>query len=183
MADARIATLETPLNIVQVSGISASFTDLVPTTTKPTSGLLYDATQSGEGAFQQNPSLLFVTPFSSASSGSSIAMRLTGWKYFVNLSGTAYWMPTLLFQATLTYRTAGSPVPNFAPQSGQARYLFNGITPVAVSPSYSTFNPLVLSGNNALAASAVIDPIGSRLVTASFTSSGSPTMGVLWHTT
>lgn len=182
MADARIATLETPLNIVQVSGISASFTDLVPTTTKPTSGLLYDATQSGEGAFQQNPSLLFVTPFSSASSGSSIAMRLTGWKYFVNLSGTAYWMPTLLFQATLTYRS-GSPIPTFLSETGQTRNLFNGITPVAVSPSYSTFNPLVLAATNALAASAVIDPIGSRLVTASFTSSGSPTMGVLWHTT
>jgi len=182
MADARIATLDRPLEIVQISGVSAAFSDLVPTTTKPTAGLLYDATSSATGGLVSDPSLLFVTPFSSAASGTGIAMRLTGWKSFTNLSGTVYWMPTTLFHATLAFRS-GSPIPSFAPQSGQSRNLFNGITPTAISPSYSTFNPAVLASTNALAASAVIDPIGSRLVTAQFTGSGSPTMGVLWHTT
>lgn len=180
MADARISTPTLPVQKVSVSGISASFTDLTPTSTAPTTGLIYKRSQSGTGAFVQSPSLVTMIPFSSASSGTNIRMRVYKWSAYTATGGTKWYIPTAIMQGTLTFRTGGT-VPSFTPD-GTALYLFNGISLTAIAPSVNVYNPSVLATTNDLAVAVSVDPLGAERITVDFTGSGSPTMGVFWST-
>lgn len=158
-------------------GTTAVYQEAVPTTTKPTAGVLYSGNPN-------EPNLLVVIPFaSSVSSQTSIGMRIIGWSS-LSQSSSVLWVPTVLFDSTLvsvsgaTSRSVG----------GSTVYFMNSIVAITGHPTSNLYHPAAGTGttNNTGIATAVIDSVGSEIIQAQFKSSNASAnnsfMGCLWRT-
>lgn len=176
MAEARLTTPSrryTRLNLQAVT----TFGTLVPTTTKPSAGVVYDLTGSVNDLVVPDPSLVTILPWSSVSSATSLAVRVWGWTAYTQTSGTLVWFPRLLLDATLAYPTSNSGIS----VDGANIFHMGTITATAsITPTPVTFSPGVGVG---AAAQATFDPLGSQMVTVQMTSNTiNQTCGVFWAT-
>jgi hypothetical protein len=177
MADAAIITKQNAYRKIQQASVPATYAaaNAIVTSTRPATNLVWDwQAATGNGS----PSLLHLFPFSSINNGTSVGMRLLGWRAYADTNGTdTWWMPTVLQTFTLVY-TSGT-VPS-ASIDGATRYFFNGITgsAVAAAPTPNFFSPAGIAAAQVEPCSVLLDPIGCQLVTVQFQSSGTPTMGV-----
>lgn len=160
-----------------VASVPTSYAALDPATL-PTSGVLYNGDPNPGG---RDPSLLRLTPFASATGGTSVGMRVVGYTPYLKAdgSGTVY-VPTVLGDFTLTFSTG--TVPTWTLDSTGDCRPYAGITQVAGTPTANLYSPGTAAVSNTEPASVLIDPVGCTIVQVQFKSSGSPTMGVLWAT-
>lgn len=179
MADARLSTPTNPTNRVTVAGVAATFTDLVPTTTKPAAGIIYDATGSVTSAFTPNPSLVTLTPHSSVNNATAVGMRINRWQSYTNANGTILWVPATVVDVTLAYSTTAGNIPS-ASLDGSTAYFFTTITSNNYGPTPTLFSPGTAAPASGLTAHLTVDPMGAQILTVQFKSSSTPTMGVLW---
>lgn len=177
MPDAAIITKQNAFRRLQQSAIPATYdaATAVVTSTRPSVNLVWDwQTATGNGS----PSLLHLFPFSSINNGTSVGMRLIGWRSYADVNGTdTWWLPTVLQTFTLAYSTGTVPS---ATIDGALRYFFAGITgsAVAAAPTPNFFSPAGIAATRVEPCSVLLDPIGCQLVTVQFQSSGTPVMGV-----
>jgi hypothetical protein len=174
MATANIITPSNAFARTTVNSVASTFTALLPTSTKPTSGIILDVNQQGPW------SLLHLIPTSSISTGTGVGIRITGYNLYTSTSSVLWYMPTTLFEGSLTY-TSGT-VPNLSIDGTNDTKLFNSITQTAGAPAPNLYSPG--GSNNALTipASITLDINGSQMVVVQFTSSATPNMSVFWRT-
>lgn len=177
MADATITTYQRNLSNVAVASVPASYAVIVPTTTKPTSGVLVDhKAQSGNSS----PSLIRATPYASATGGTGVGMRLIGWAIKVDAStGNDTYIPFVLGDFTLTFSTGTVPTWSI---DGATQRPYAKAVQVTGTPAANLYSPGTASASNEEPATVLVDLAGCQLVTAQFKSSGSPNMGVFYTT-
>lgn len=163
---------------VEVSIAANSFDNMVASTTAPASSgrtaLLY-------GPSTEDPNLIRLTPYSSANSTASVAIRVIGWNGYVQSASTLY-VPTLLADlTTVAYNTTTGSIPS-ASIDGNTRHFFHSITVASGVPTVNVYSPGTAAEANTPPASIVVDTIGSQFVTVHFKSNatGTPTLGALW---
>lgn len=177
MADASIITKQNAFRKIEEDSVAAAYVaaEAAITSTRPSKNLVWDwQAATGNGS----PSLLHLLPFTDVPTGSSIGMRLVGWRSYPDINGTTtWWLPTILQTFVLLAKSAPTPTETI---DGNSVSFFNGITgsAVAAAPTPNFFSPRAVSATSADICSVLLDPIGCQLVTVQFQSSGTPTMGV-----
>jgi hypothetical protein len=176
MAEARLATPTrgyTRLNLTS----QITFTQRTPTATKPTVGVIYDATGSVATEFVPNPSLLTIIPWQSTSNASTNLIRVWGWTSYLQSGGGLIWFPRLLLDASLAYPTN----PFGVTVDGADIYPFATITATAsITPTPVTFSPGV---GLQTPAQVTVDPLGSQIVTVAMSNATTAQFcGVFWAT-
>lgn len=147
---------------------SSSYPNAIPTTTAPsTTGatmLLYNSTT-------EQPNLLMLAPYSAVSNATSPGVRIIGWRSYVQ-SGSTLYFPTVLADLTLTYSNTTSAVSI----DSASRHFFYAITSATGVPTVNVYSPgaSVLATSNPPAC-ALIDTVGSQIITAQFKGSGTAT--------
>lgn len=175
MPQANIITPQSPYAKMTVASVGASYTALDPSTA-PTIGVLWSTVPSVGG---NNPSLLRLLPFASATGGTSIGMRVVGYNLYRGDLGPDY-IPTVLGDFTLTFSTG--TVPTWTLDTSNDARPYAGIVQVAGTPAANLYSPGTAAATNVEPASVLLDVVGCQIVQVQFKSSGSPTMGVLWTT-
>lgn len=153
----------------------ATLATAIPTTTKPSAGIIYKENPIG-------PNLIVVIPFAdSVTSQTAIGMRLIGWSS-LNQSSSVLWIPTVLFDSTLVSVTSAVS----RSVGGSTVYFMNSIVQVAGTPTANAYHPAggTLATASVDIASCVVDCIGSEIVTAEFKTNATTgaNMGCLWRT-
>lgn len=181
MADASIITKQNAFRKIQQASVPTAYAAAaaVVTSTRPATNLVWDwQTATGNGS----PSLLHLFPFSSINNGTSVGMRLLGWRGYADTNGTdTWWFPTVLQTFLLEYTSGTVPSESI---DGATRFFFNGITgsAIAAAPTPNFFSPRTVGASQVEPCSVLLDPIGCQLVTVQFQSTVSPvvaiTMGV-----
>lgn len=174
MADATIITYQRNFNNVSVASVGASYGSIATlSATKPSSGVVHDQQLSGI-----SPSLLRIMPYASSTSiGAATGVRVVGWTGEVNSAdGLTYWIPTVLADFNLTF--SSGTVPTYS-LDGATQRPFATIAQVAGTPAANLYSPGTASAANVEPAAALVDIVGSQIVTVQFkAASGTPTMGV-----
>lgn len=193
MAQVFISTGQPNLRRMTVTDVPASYTNRVPTTTRPTTGIVLDATVA-QGC--DDSSLIKVIPWGVKSDGTSwtttsttTSFRLIGWQSYRNAAGSAtWWFPTILTQHTLLFGTSASAL---SIDGTNDAFMFSGSGAALTTPGFPT--PNVYSPNGAATTSGsilsplsvLVDLTGAQLVTADFIApSASPAtvnMGLFWY--
>jgi hypothetical protein len=173
MATANIITPANTFSRTSVASVATTYTALLPTSTKPTSGIVIDTNANGSW------SLVHMIPTSSISTGTGVGIRVTGYNLYTSTSGTIWYMPTMLFDGTLAYTTG--TVPNLSIDGTNDTKTFNNITQNPGSPSANLYGPGANGTGITMPASFTLDIAGSQMVVVQFTSSSSPTMSVFWR--
>ena len=178
MSASFISTYQNPLfEVGPISLTSAAAYDAaVATTTAPSttgaSALILSQTSD-------SPSLLRVTPLAGANNYTSVGMRVVGWNYYRQTSGTLIYVPTVLADLTLGY-TSGT-VPSISVDV-TTTYFFRSVTGGTGVPTVNVYSPATASASNVQHAHAVIDLVGSQFVTLQFKATGTtPTMGAFYN--
>lgn len=199
MAQAYISTAQPALRIVNVEAVAtgttaASYSNRVPTSIKPTSGVVLDASLT-QGYW--NPSLIKVCPFGSkddqtswTTSGTTTGFRLIGWQSYADLqSGDVYWCPTILAQYALLFASTPSNI-GITDTTYSAAFFFSGGAVqlgTGAFPAPNTYMPTPAGGGSITTpASYLIDIAGSQLVTVDFICPApgvgrTTAMGLLWY--
>jgi len=169
-----LSTPQPNLSKAETTGNSAAaYPTAAPTTTAPsTTGatmLLYNSTT-------EQPNLLMIAPYSTVSNATSPGVRIIGWRSYVQSANTLYF-PTVLADLTLTYSTNPSAVSI----DSVNRHFFYAITSASGVPTVNVYSPgsTVLAVSNPPAC-ALIDTVGSQIITAQFKSSSATTFGALY---
>lgn len=174
MADATIITYQRNFSNVSVASVGANYASIATlSTTKPTSGLVYDTQTMGMA-----PSLIRILPYASSTSiGAATGVRVVGWTGEVNSAdGLTYWLPTVLADFNLTF--SSGTVPTYS-LDGSTQRPFATIAQVAGTPAANLYSPGTAAAANVEPAAALVDIVGSQIVTVQFkAASGTPTMGV-----
>ena len=179
MADSTVITYQRNLLNVTVANVPATFASIAPTTTKPTSGVLVDHRSSTGNC---SPSLIRAIPYSAVTGTTGMAMRFIGWSIRVDSStGNETYVPHVLAVMNLVFTQPGGTVPTWS-IDGATQRPFNGVSPLSGYPAVNVFSPSNMDSTNPEPAAVVVDTTGCQLVTVQFTSSGTPTMGVLYTT-
>jgi hypothetical protein len=166
--------------ITQFALTNYNNTFAVPTTTKPASGVLYDALG---GNVVPNPSLMRFLPFTNATgtppTTTGMGFRIIGWNRYLDAAGSTFWyVPNVIADFTLSFTTGTVPSFNID-DTGDVRP-FASITQVAGTPTSYLYSPGTANSANVEAAQVLVDITGAQMVTAQFKSTGSPTMGAFW---
>jgi hypothetical protein len=148
-----------------------------PTATKPSttsqSALLYDIGTN-------YPSLLRLTPITSANNFTSVGMRVVGWNSYLQTAGTKVWIPTVLADVTLGY-TSGT-VASLTIDT-VSTFFFSSATIGSGVPTVNAYSPATAATGNVQPASVIVDAVGSQLITLQFKATGTtPKMGAFWAT-
>lgn len=174
MADATIITYQRNFNNVSVASVGATYASIATlSATKPSSGVVHDQQLSSI-----SPSLLRITPYASSTSiGAATGVRVVGWTGEVNSAdGLTYWLPTVLADFNLTFSSGTVPTYSI---DGATQRPFAIITQVAGTPAANLYSPGTAAAANVEPAAALVDIVGSQIVTVQFkAASGTPTMGV-----
>ena len=193
MAQVFISTGQPNLRRMTVTDVPASYTSRVPTTTRPTTGIVLDATVA-QGF--DDCSLIKVMPFGVLDNGTAWAtsalttgFRLVAWQSYRNAAGSAtWWFPTILSQHTLLFGTGASAL---SIDGTNDAFMFSGSGAAITTPGFPT--PNIYSPNGVTATSGsilsplsvLVDLTGAQLVTADFIApSASPAtvnMGLFWY--
>jgi hypothetical protein len=176
MAQAQIITVQRPYNNVSVSGVAASYAAIAPTTTKPSAGILQD-----QDTMPVSPQFVRVLPYVSRTDAGTTGMRLIGWSIRTDSStGNATYIPNVLADFTLTLSTGTVPTWSI---DGATQRPFAIIAQVTGTPTQSLYSPGTAAATNVEPAAAVVNIVGSQLVTVQFrAASNAPTMGVFTTT-
>jgi hypothetical protein len=109
MADAAIITKQNAFRKIEQASVPATYAAAaaVVTSTRPATNLVWDwQTATGNGS----PSLLHLFPFSSINNGTTVGMRLIGWRGYADTNGTdTWWLPTVLQTFLLQYTSGTVP--------------------------------------------------------------------------
>lgn len=190
MAQVFISTGQPNIRRMTVTGVGASYTSPVPTTTRPTTGIVLDATVA-QG--YDNSSLIKVMPWGVKSDGTSwtttgttTGFRLIGWQSYRNAAGTAtWWFPTILSQYSLLFASGAAAL---SIDGTNDAFVFGGGTNPSTPafPAPNVYAPGGTAGGTITTpASWLVDIAGSQLVTADFIApSASPAtvnMGLFWY--
>lgn len=194
MAQAYISTAQPALRRMTVTSVAATYTSRVPTTTKPTTGIVLDSSLT-QGYW--NPSLLRATPWGVKSDGTSwtttsttTAFRLVGWQSYRNAADTAtWWFPTILAEHTLLFGTGAAAL---SIDGTNDAFVFSGTGAALTTPGFPTPNvyspngAATTSGSTLTPASVLVDIAGSQLVTADFIAPApggalTVSMGLFWY--
>jgi hypothetical protein len=174
MADATIITYQRNFSNVSVASVGATYASIATlSATKPSSGVVHDQQLSSI-----SPSLLRITPYASSTSiGAATGVRVVGWTGDVSSTdGLTYWLPTVLADFNLTFSSGTVPTYSI---DGATQRPFAIITQVAGTPAANLYSPGTAAAANVEPAAALVDIVGSQIVTVQFkAASGTPTMGV-----
>lgn len=171
MATANIITPANAYGRVSVASVGTTFTALQPTTTQPTSGVIYAQNEAGPW------SLLNIMPASSVATGAA-SIRVTGYNLHTSSTNVLWWMPMTLFEGTLGY-TSGT-VPTWSVNDTERP--FHSVAQSIGTPAANLYTPGLGSGTVTTPASFTVDVAGSQMVVVQFTQAGSPTMSAYWRT-
>jgi len=191
MAQAYISTAQPALRRMTVTSVPAAYTSPVPTTTKPTTGIVLDSSLT-QGYW--NPSLIKALPWGAKSdgtswttSGTTTGFRLIGWQSYRNAADTAtWWFPTILTQYSLLFATGAAAL---SIDGTNDAFVFGGGTNPS-TPAFPVPNVYApggtAGGTITTPASWLVDIAGSQLVTADFIApapGGALTvnMGLFWY--
>lgn len=177
MPPAFISTGHDPfLEIGPISLTSAQAYDAaVATTTAPST--------TGQSALilspgSNYPSLLRVTPFAGANNYTAVGVRVVGWNWYSQTSGTKVYIPTVLADLTMGY-TSGTV--DSESIDGTSAFFFSSVTVGSGVPTVNVYSPATAAAANVQYAHAVVDTIGSQFVTLQFKATGTtPTMGAFY---
>jgi len=176
MADATIITYQRNFSNVSVASVGATYASIATlSATKPSSGVVHDQQLSSI-----SPSLLRITPYASSTSiGAATGVRVVGWTGEVSSTdGLTYWLPTVLADFNLTFSSTTGSIPTYSLDGGTQRP-FATIAQVAGTPAANLYSPGTAAAANVEPAAALVDIVGSQIVTVQFkAASGTPTMGV-----
>jgi hypothetical protein len=160
-----------PVDLVSAAAYDAAVATLTAPTTTGASALILSP-----GA--NYPSLLRVTPFATNNNFTAVGVRVVGWNYYQQTSGTLIYVPTVLADLTMGYTTG--TVPSLT-VDGTLVYFFSTVSVGAGVPTVNAYSPGTASGSNVQHAHAVIDMIGSQFVTLQFKATGTtPKMGAFY---
>lgn len=172
-----ITTNQNPSGKLAVASVPSSYAALDPSAA-PSSGVLYTVTPTIGG---RNPSLLRLTPYASATGGTSVGMRVVGYSRYYKADGSGVvYIPAVLGDFTLTF--SSGTVPTWTLDAAGDARPYAGITQVAGTPTANLYSPGTAAASNTEPASVLMDVVGCEIVQVQFKSSGTPTMGVLWTT-
>ena len=172
MPAAFITTQQSPESFTPIIPLSA-FVDPVYTTTKPTTGILFDSTLKSTSDF---PSLMNVQPVHIAAGAGApsanltgIQIRVIGWSRTTPLENTAnlsLYCPVILAELTPSYATSPNTFSGFYDATGTQYSLrvFSGLTTSSGLPAPSLYSPATTAAANKAPATAVIDLLGSQIV-------------------
>ena len=164
-----LSTPQPNLSKAETTGNSVSaYPTAIPTITAPSTAgatmLLYNSTT-------EQPNLLLIAPYSAVNNATSPGVRIIGWRSYVQSANTLYF-PTVLADLTLTYSTNLSAVSI----DGVNRHFFYAITSASGVPTVNVYSPgSTVSALSNPPACALIDTVGSQIITAQFKGSGSAT--------
>lgn len=199
MAQVFISTGQPSIRRMSIASVAtgttaATYGNVVPTTTRPTTGIVLDANVA-QGC--DDSSLIKVMPFGVldngtawATSGTTTGFRLVAWQSYRNAAGTAtWWFPTILTQHTLLFGTGASAL---SIDGTNDAFMFSGsgaalTTPGFPAPNvYSPNGTSTTSGSNLAPASFLVDLTGAQLVTVDFIcpapgAGRTATMGLFWY--
>lgn len=184
VSSAVLSTAQPASSKAQTSVSTNAFPQVLPTTTKPaTSGQSVIAYERMDSM----PSLIKVTPYVFANSAVATGMRIVGWTSYTQETGaargTAFWVPTVLADLTLSYNSTTGSIPSVAvfQEAGDVAYFFSGLAIGGGVASANLYVPGTTAAAGSGVASCVIDTIGSQIVMFQFKTSTGTTMGALWY--
>jgi hypothetical protein len=172
MPQANIITPQSPYAKMSVASVGASYTALDPATA-PSVGVLWSTVPAVGG---NNPSLLRLTPYASATGGTSVGMRVVGYNLYQGALGLDY-IPSVLGDFTLTF--SEGTVPTWTLDVSNDARPYAGIVQVAGTPTANLYSPGTGAASGTPPAAAVLDLIGYQYVTLQFESS-TGTMGCFY---
>jgi hypothetical protein len=194
MAQAFISTGQPNLRRMTVNNVAASYTNPVPTSTKPATGVVMDMALS-QGYAQ--PSLLKALPWGALDNGTAwstssttTGMRIVGWQSYRNVAASAtWWFPTILAQYTLLFPSTNN---GYNVDGTADVFVFGGFGAAITTPQFPTPNTFssngtsTSSGSITTSSSVLVDLAGSQLVTADFiapapTAPRTVNMGLFWY--
>jgi len=91
------------------------------------------------------------------------------------------WTPTLLAELTPAYNSTSGSIPH-AQLDGARHFLFSALTVGGGVPTVNLYSPGTSAAAGTPPAHAIVDCVGSQIVTAQFKAGTSCNMGVLWYT-
>lgn len=161
-----------PINLVSAQAYdNALATTTAPSTTGQSALILSPGTDY--------PSLLRITPFAGANNYTAVGVRVVGWNFYLQTTGTKLYIPTVLADLTMGY-TSGTV--DSEPIDATTAFFFSSVTVGAGVPTVNVYSPATAVSANVQYAHAVVDTIGSQFVTLQFKATGtSPTMGALYN--
>lgn len=182
MSFAIISTNQPANNKVQVDVTNANAYDTAtltatqPTTTGQT-GVAYEIDN-------RYPSLVKIIPFAFANNYATPGMRVIGWNWYLQSTGVKLWVPTLLADLTLAYNATSGNIPSFANFDGTANTarFFSSITVATGVPTVNIYTPGTGALSTSPPAHAIVDTVGSQILTLQFKSGTAGTMGAFWYT-
>lgn len=192
MAQAFISTGQPNLRRMTVNNVAASYTNPVPTSTKPATGVVMDMALN-QGYAQ--PSLLKALPWGALDNGTAwttatttTQVRIVGWQSYRNVAASAtWWFPTILAQYALLFPTTNN---GYSVDGTTDVFVFGSANAIASAPAYPAPNVYSTNGTAAGAittsSSLLVDLAGSQLVTADFiapapTAPRTVNMGLFWY--
>lgn len=178
-----IITPQNPCLRVAVASVGASYPSAAWTSTKPTDGVMYDATSS---LLQpKNFSLVQASPFATttwATSGTTTGVRFVAWNSYTASDGTVWWIGNVIADISLLFTTGTIPTATIdIGGTGVAHRPFASAVQQAGTPLANLYSPATALPANTEAAEILFDPIGFQLLQAQFKAvTGTPTMGVFY---
>lgn len=160
-----------PITLVSAQAYDAALaTTTAPSTTGQSALVLSPGTDY--------PSLLRITPFAGANNYTAVGVRVVGWNWYTQTTGTKVYVPTVLADLTMGY-TSGTV--DSESIDGTTVYFFSSVTVGSGVPTVNVYSPATAAGSNVQYAHAVVDTIGSQFVTLQFKATGTtPTMGAFY---
>ena len=180
MGSTIIATQQREFQNVALTGMTSAFATgagvSTASTTKPSAGIVYDASSNNELT-----SLIKFVPYLSTNDATGMEMRLIGWNGYVQTGGTTMWVPLVIGLYTLNW-TSGT-VPSMT-LNGATMYLPNRIANTATNgiptASVNLYGDFGASNASVFPIGGVVDMIGSQIVTVQLRASNATTGGILW---
>ena len=174
-----IITPQNPCLRVAVASVTSSYPSATWTSTKPTDGVMYDATS---GLLQpKNFSLVQASPFATttwATTGTTTGVRFVAWNSYTASDGTVWWIGNVIADISLLFTTGTIPTVTI---DSVAHRPFASAVQQAGTPLSNLYSPATAAPTNTEAAEILFDPIGFQLLQAQFkAASGTPTMGIFY---
>lgn len=158
-----------------IAASSSNFDAATPTTTAPSTTSQTFLIPSNLG---DKPSLLRLVPFHSVNNATSLGIRVIGWTTYVQTSGIAAYLPTMLADITPAYNTTLARIPQLVANS-TTHFFFHEITVATGVPTTNIYTPGTAAAAGTPPAHILIDTIGFQYVTI-LVKSSTGTMGCFY---
>lgn len=159
------------------ANIPVTFVAPVPSTTKPTVGVVLDTTLSANSQ-SLGANLIDIMPWSSIGTNTLTYVRVIGWKLYPGAIAPWY-IPRILGEYQLLF-TSGTK-PSF--DIDGVLFPFTGVNQASATPGGNVYTPYGTNNFDTALAHLIVDIAGSEMVTIQFRSTGgTPNMGAFVST-